>query len=171
MKRLFVAIAVLCALGSAAEARRSGFHHHRMDRNGPPVNAAWFSESDDPRYPKLTSGPPNGFTGHEVSGYQIVPHPKGCPIRLSCGCIASVRIFGHSVRHLWPARAWYRFQRAHPAPGMVAVRQHHVFVLERYIEGSLWEVFDGNSGGHLTRIHPRDISGWTIVNPTAQSGL
>lgn len=95
----------------------------------------------------------------------VVPNPTGCPSRAFCGCGAAVRVFGHAVRELWLAANWYRFPRAAPAPGMVAVRPHHVFVLEADLGGGMWQVYDANSGGHATRIHARSIAGYTIVNP------
>jgi hypothetical protein len=49
---------------------------------------------------------------------------------------------------------------------MVAVRRHHVFVLEGHISGDVWQVFDANSGRRQTRIHPCSIAGYTIVNPS-----
>lgn len=96
---------------------------------------------------------------------EIVSHPPGCPSRAFCGCGAAVRVFGRPVRDLWLARNWYRFPRANPAPGMVAVRRHHVFVLEQHINGSTWLAYDANSGGRRTRVHPRSIAGFAIVNP------
>jgi hypothetical protein len=48
---------------------------------------------------------------------------------------------------------------------MAAVRRHHVFVLEQHIEGNTWLAYDANSGGHATRLHPRSIAGYVIVNP------
>lgn len=96
---------------------------------------------------------------------QIVSHPAGCPARAFCGCGAAVRIFGRPIRNLWLARNWFKFPRANPAPGMAAVRRHHVFVLESHISGSTWLAYDANSGGRRTRIHPRSIAGWAIVNP------
>jgi hypothetical protein len=41
---------------------------------------------------------------------------------------------------------WFKFPRAAPSAGMVAVRRHHVFVLEAYIGGDTWQVYDANSG-------------------------
>lgn len=96
---------------------------------------------------------------------QIVAHPAGCPRRAFCGCGAAVRVFGAPLRALWLAANWFRFPRAVPAAGMVAVRRHHVFVLERHLGGDRWLVFDANSGRRLTRIHARSIAGYTIVNP------
>jgi len=96
---------------------------------------------------------------------RIVDHPMGCPRRAFCGCGAAVRVFGRPVRALWQAASWFKFPRTSPAPGTVAVRRHHVFVLEQHIGGSTWMVYDANSGGRATRIHPRSIAGYIIVNP------
>lgn len=97
----------------------------------------------------------------------IVSHPAGCPSRAFCGCGAAVRVFGSPVRSLWLAAAWFKFLRAAPGAGMVAVRRHHVFVLEQHLGGSKWQVYDANSGGHATRLHARSIAGYVIVNPSA----
>lgn len=104
------------------------------------------------------------------SGPSVVPHPAGCPSRAFCGCGAAVRVFGHSVRELWLAANWFKFPRAAPGVGMVAVRRHHVFVLEADLGGGLWQVFDANSGGHLTRVHARSLAGYAIVNPHGGAG-
>lgn len=96
---------------------------------------------------------------------EIQPHPFPCPRVAFCGCGASVKVFGKPVRELYLARAWYRFPRSQPAPGTVAVRPGHVFVLLSHISGNVWSVYDANSGKRLTRIHPRSIAGFTIVNP------
>jgi hypothetical protein len=98
---------------------------------------------------------------------QIVGHPEGCPSSAFCGCGAAVRLFGKPIRDLWLAAAWFKFPRAAAAPGMVAVRSHHVFVLEAHLGGDMWQAYDANSGGHRTRIHARSIRGYTIVNPKA----
>jgi hypothetical protein len=95
----------------------------------------------------------------------ILPHPAGCPARLFCGCGAAVRSFGRPIRELWLAANWFRFPRAAPGPGRVAVKRHHVFVLEQHLVGDLWLVFDANSGGHTTQLHARSIAGFVIVDP------
>jgi hypothetical protein len=95
---------------------------------------------------------------------QVVEHPAGCPRVLFCACGASVKLFGHAVPNLFAARSWYRFPRSAPAPRMVAVRPHHVFVLLEHVAGSSWLVYDANSGGHATRVHVRSIAAYTIVN-------
>jgi hypothetical protein len=95
----------------------------------------------------------------------IVEHPAGCPRSAFCGCGAAVRVFGTPVRALWLASNWFKFPRAAPAPGMAAVRSHHVFVLEQHLSGDTWLAYDANSGGHQTRLHARSIAGYAIVNP------
>lgn len=96
---------------------------------------------------------------------EVQPHPAGCPKRAFCGCGAAVKVFGSPRRDLWLARAWYRFPRSQPAPGTVAVRRHHVFVLLSHVSGDVWSVYDANSGRRQTRVHHRSIAGWAIVNP------
>lgn len=91
--------------------------------------------------------------------------PAGCPRRY-CGCSASLYVFGKIRPELNLALNWARkFPRTTPAPGMVAARSGHVFVLMSHVAGNEWLVHDGNSGGGLTRQHVRSISGFRIVNP------
>lgn len=92
--------------------------------------------------------------------------PAGCP-RSFCGCGAAIRVFGHIVPELNLAANWLRFPRTSPAPGMVAARHGHVFVLERAVGGDVWMAYDANSGGHATRIHAVSLRGYAIVNPHA----
>lgn len=96
---------------------------------------------------------------------EIVENPAGCPRRAFCGCGAAVRVFGKPLESLWAAASWFKFPRTAPAPGMAAVRRHHVMVLESDLGGGIWQVYDANSGGHATRIHAKSIAGYTIVNP------
>lgn len=96
---------------------------------------------------------------------KILSHPSGCPRRAFCGCGASVEVFGRPVRSLFLAANWLRFPRAAPAPGMVAARRGHVFVLRQHIGGSTWLAYDANSGRRQTRLHARSIAGFSIVNP------
>jgi hypothetical protein len=103
----------------------------------------------------------NGGRGQVVGG-----RPAGCP-RSFCGCGASMRVFGRIVPGLNLAANWLRFPRTAPAPGMVAARRGHVFVLERHIAGDTWMAYDANSGRHATRIHARSLRGYTVVNPRA----
>ena len=77
-------------------------------------------------------------------------------------------MFGEIRKELNLAANWVRkFPRAQAAPGMVAARPGHVFVLMSHVEGNKWMVHDGNSGGGKTRRHVRSIAGYTIVNPRA----
>ena len=62
---------------------------------------------------------------------------------------------------------WFRFPRTAPAPGMAAVRRHHVFVLEQHLGGNMWLVYDANSGRGRTQRHARSIAGYAVVNPRA----
>jgi hypothetical protein len=95
--------------------------------------------------------------------------PADCP-RSFCGCEASRYLFGHIRADLNLASNWVRrFPRTSPAPGMAAVRNHHVFVLISHVGGSNWLVHDGNSGQGLTREHVRSITGHTVVNPQGTS--
>jgi hypothetical protein len=96
----------------------------------------------------------------------IVDHPAGCPAHLFCGCGAAVRVFGHPVRSLWLAANWLKFPRTTPAPGMVAARPGHVFVIEALRDNGRVLAYDANSGHGLTRIHEVSLHGFTVVNPT-----
>lgn len=98
---------------------------------------------------------------------QILPHPPGCPRRLFCGCGAAIEVFGRPVRHLWLAANWLKFPPAAPAPGMVAARPGHVMVIRQYLGNNRALVYDANSGGGLTRVHVRSLSGFSIRNPRA----
>jgi hypothetical protein len=95
----------------------------------------------------------------------MVSHPAGCPWRAFCGCGASVEVFGHPVRNLFLARNWFKFPRTNAAPGMVAVRRHHVMVIRSVDANGNATVYDANSGGHRTRVHRRSLAGYTVVNP------
>ena len=101
------------------------------------------------------------------SGGEIVGHPQGCPRSAFCGCGVSVKVFGHTVRNLFLASNWFKFPRAAPGPGMVAVRNHHVMYIVAYDGNGNATVYDPNSGGHQTRIHTRSLAGYAIVNPHA----
>lgn len=112
------------------------------------------------------SAPVHGFIQYgPTPRSEVVGHPVGCPHRAFCGCGAAMRLFGLPIRSLWLAANWFRFPEAAPAPQMAAVRRHHVFILERHIQGNVWEVYDANSGHHATRIHAKSIAGYRIVNP------
>ncbi len=102
----------------------------------------------------------------EASTQIVGGRPAGCP-RSFCGCGAAIHVFGHIVPELNLAANWLRFPRTAPAPGMVAARRGHVFVLERAVGGDVWMAYDANSGGHATRVHAVSLRGYAIVNPHA----
>lgn len=90
--------------------------------------------------------------------------PAGCPYQY-CGCEASLYVFGEIRPMLNVARNWRKyFPRAMPAPGMAAVRTHHVMILMSHVDGKRWLVHDGNFN-HVTREHIVSIRGYTIVDP------
>jgi len=96
---------------------------------------------------------------------KIVGHrPYDCPHSF-CGCEASRYVFGKVRPELNLASNWFKFPRTAPAPGMAAVRNHHVMVLMSPAGGNEWLVHDGNSGGGLTREHVMPLYGYVIVNP------
>jgi hypothetical protein len=103
-----------------------------------------------------------------VRAATIIPHPSGCPRIAFCGCGAAVEIFGQPIRSLWLARAWFKFPKTQPAPGMVAVRRHHVFVLKQHVGGNRWLAADHNSGRRKSRLHVRSIAGYVIVDPRSR---
>jgi hypothetical protein len=173
---LALASALLCALTINAEARQ----RHRTYVADPGCNIIFPCEGVAPsprgeRIVKAMGGfgaaqkvyTPRAAARTRVShgSAALVAHPAGCPARAFCGCGAAVRVFGAPIRSLWLAANWFRFPRAAPAAGMVAVRRHHVFVLEQHLGGDTWRVYDANSGRHLTRLHARSIAGYAIVNP------
>ncbi|MCP3472203.1 hypothetical protein NLM33_17960 [Bradyrhizobium sp. CCGUVB1N3] len=113
------------------------------------------------------AGAPAAATEVNVAGTQIVGgRPSGCP-RSFCGCGAALHVFGRIVPELNLAANWLRFPRTSPAPGMVAARRGHVFVLEQHLQGDMWMAYDANSSRRSTRIHARSLRGYTVVNPHA----
>ncbi len=177
MKLKFVLIAFILVLAAPAEARR--YLRPLTAQAGQSCDfPEWCPNGPGPSQ-FLTSGPvlraggaakrvARGRAGPELAaGTGIVAHPAGCPTRAFCGCGAAVRVFGHAVRSLYLAANWLRFPRASPAPGMVAARRGHVFVLESNAGDGNWLVYDANSGHGGTRIHVRSLAGYTIVNPRA----
>ena len=143
MHKTVVVAAALLALSTQAEARPYHTLHH----------VGYFRQ------------PTTMLAGDErVVGFR----PSGCP-NAFCGCEASLYKFGRIIPELNLASNWRRFPRAAPASGMAAVTGGHVMILEQHVAGDVWLVHDGNSGGHLTREHPRSIAGYTIVDPSSGS--
>ncbi|WP_244485260.1 hypothetical protein [Pseudolabrys sp. Root1462] len=172
MTRFIAAVAMACAFALAipsadAKPRKARIAHAvaaqcfstAPGREACPNAAAPVA---DRRTARVTDANGNG-AGEILSG-----RPAGCPHRF-CGCEASLYVFGRIIPKLNLAANWRRvFPRAAPAPGMAAARSGHVFVLIAHVEGRLWLVHDGNSGGGKTRRHVRSIAGYTIVNPNAR---
>ncbi len=156
MWKLVCCVALLIVVSVPAEARP--FHHHshyhhrhyRLDRE--PMGAM-----------------ASPFAAARVEERVVGARPSGCP-HAFCGCEASLYRFGRIIPKLNLAIAWRGFPRAAPAPGMAAVRSGHVMILQQQVQGDIWYVHDGNSGGHVTREHPRSIAGYTIVDPGAGAG-
>lgn len=178
MKIAVLALLALAALASHAEARQ----RHRAIVAHPDCNVTMPCEGVAPSRRgeeiarKMKFGGPQKIYRPRSDARQlrqtfaatratILAHPSGCPERAFCGCGAAVRVFGAPIRSLWLAANWFKFPRAHPAAGMVAVRRHHVFVLEQHLGGNTWLAYDANSGRRLTRLHARSIAGYVIVNP------
>lgn len=109
----------------------------------------------------------NRLQSHRTaSGVGVIGgRPAGCPHRY-CGCAVSLKVFGRQVDGLNLAANWKRrFPRAHPGPGMVAARSGHVFLIVSMIDADTALAYDPNSGGGKTRIHPRELRGYTVVDP------
>ncbi len=151
MTRIVLALIFSCLLAVPAWA-----HHHRHTDAAIHVVAV---HPDD-----FSRGYGHVDRGVAVAA-QSMPHPAGCPSTAFCGCGASIEVFGHSIRDLWLASNWFRFPVAAPAPGMVAVRQHHVFVIRQVLGNGRVFAYDANSGGHMTRIHEVSLAGYSIRNP------
>ena len=151
MHKTVLVVAALSLVSAQAEARPYR-HHYRVQH---------FREA-------MAMGPSNMAMG--PSSERVVGgRPAGCPSAF-CGCEASLYKFGRIVPGLNLASNWRRFPRAAPAPGMAAVRSGHVMILESQVSGNVWTVHDGNSGGHVTREHPRSLAGYTIVDPNGATG-
>ena len=173
LSRVLAAVAAslfLAVLANPAEAmsNRQTMSKCTYDNDGRVICMGRAVAQREPtRVRRHANGKRQRIAAYDVSGYgtTMLPHPPGCPSRAFCACGASVRVFGYSIRSLWPSTAWYRFPRDVAASGNVAVRPGHVFVLESHVSGKDWWVSDYNSGGHQSRRHVRSIAGYTIVNP------
>jgi hypothetical protein len=95
--------------------------------------------------------------------------PLGCP-HAFCGCEASLYRFGRIVPELNLAWTWaVKFPRISPEEagnGDAAVRHGHVAIVLANLGNGNYQLHDGNSGGHLTRVHVRHLSGYVFVRPT-----
>jgi hypothetical protein len=157
MCKAVVIVALLVFFSVPAEAHRHHRHHHHHFQS----RASLFGGAQMFGAAQVIGDA--GASQRIVSG-----RPSGCP-HAFCGCEASLFRFGRIIPQLNLAANWRRFPRASPAPGMAAVRSGHVMILQQQVAGNIWYVHDGNSGGHVTREHPRSIAGYTIVDPSAAS--
>ena len=181
MKKAIFILAAFFLMATSAEGRQHHHqrHHHISKRTIAPAcffcgkwNAAPAIRVQHrhtyTRYARVNHRHRQHYAAVESNLRKIsttyLSHPSGCPSRAFCGC-GAMRHLGLNDRSLWLAASWYKFPRAAPAPSTVAVRPHHVFVLQSHVSGNMWLVADYNSGGHQSRLHVRSISGYTIVNP------
>lgn len=151
-----IGVGLFLALGTAAEARthhHGGYHHAHVARHHVVRNHMRHRLAVPERGVRTVT----------------LPHPHGCPGTEFCGCGVAVRVFGRPVRDLWLASNWLKFPAARPAPGMVAARSGHVFYIEKMLSSIMALAYDPNSGGHMTRVHPRSIQGFSVRNPHAGS--
>ncbi|HKT20008.1 MAG TPA: hypothetical protein VJR47_18290 [Stellaceae bacterium] len=98
-------------------------------------------------------------------GTLIGSRPSGCP-HAYCGC-GLRKYLGLSDARLNLASNWARYfpHEAGPRAGLAAVRNHHVMYIEAAAGNGEWVVRDYNSGGGMSRVHVRDVRGYTFVNP------
>lgn len=157
-------IATVIAAPAGATPRHT---HHRQAANGGIIVCNERGCSDRVKRPAAAVR----ADAMDANGNAVVVgrRPQGCP-HAFCGCEASLYLFGRIRPELNLALNWMKkFPRTTAAPGMVAVRRHHVMVLMRHVDGNHWLVHDGNSGGHLTREHVVSIKGYVIVDPKAEA--
>ena len=177
IQRVLIACLFVVAGSAASEARPLQTSYARECNVTMPCDFS-LAQSQKPTMSRLThrgqlsqsyamaSVRPASSEASVDAGRVIGGRPAGCP-RSFCGCGAAIKVFGHIVPELNLASNWLRFPRAAPAPGMVAARHGHVFVLEQHVGGDVWMAYDANSGGRSTRIHARSLRGYTVVNPHA----
>jgi hypothetical protein len=156
-RHLLALTALLCLFASAADARP-------MARSSPQESILCVSDN----LGRQVCGGAVGRIQSQISasGQGVIGRrPAGCPVRY-CGCAVSLKVFGRMVDGLNLAANWkHRFPRAHPGPGMVAARSGHVFYIVSMIDVGTALAYDPNSGGGKTRIHPRALRGYTVVDP------
>lgn len=167
---------LICVGCSQAEAKHKGYVVLAPECNVKmPCEGGFYSDRAKKFINSPFGSPLQHYTPKRIGG-QVVPasnkgtviggRPSGCP-QAYCGCSASLYLFGKIRAELNLAANWLRlFPKTSPAPRMAAARHGHVMVLVEARADGQWLVHDGNSGGHLTRLHVRSIAGYTIVHPT-----
>ena len=162
-----IAAALLIASTAASEARTRHHHHHYTRIATGEAAGVFYDNSGRVTYVGAVEAASRHSRGdnYTYDDGKIVGHPQGCPHTQFCGCASSVKVFGHPVRSLYLASNWFKFPSAAPAPGMAAVRNHHVMIIEAIDANGNAVVYDPNSGGHQTRVHTRSLAGYRVVNP------
>lgn len=99
------------------------------------------------------------------TGQVIGGRPGGCP-HAYCGC-GLRKYLGLEDARLNLASNWARLfpRESGPRAGLAAVRRGHVMYIEAAAGNGQWLIRDYNSGGGLSRMHVRDVRGYTFVNP------
>ena len=175
----FVVAVVFAALANTPSDARQHHkrHHYSYAKTYKSFSSEVFDQAAIAPYPtaethqnRIIANPMGRRHIAPTQGYdvaeRVVSHPAGCPRVAFCGCGTSVKVFGHPVRDLYLAANWYRFPSAIAAAGMVAIfGRHHVAYIESVDANGNAVLYDPNSGGHLTRVHVRNISHAHIVNP------
>lgn len=162
--RLVWAAVILAAITTGAQARIITCN----DRGCSDWNAAPVQKPVPVKRQRVQRSEPRQAVAEQTAPFrsaEILPHPEGCPRTAFCGCGAAVQVFGRAVRELWLAANWLKFPPAVPGPGMVAVRAHHVMVIEAMLDDGRALVYDANSGGHQTRRWARSLAGYSIRDP------
>lgn len=174
MKRLIVAVFGLFIVVFNGPAESRPLHHRSHAAKVAKVQAD--SGCDFTNTGRVVCGP-GAATGTKVfatrrgvvvtvdQGTVIGSRPEDCP-HAYCGC-GLRKYLGLSDKRLNLASNWRKlFPRADgPAAGVAAVRSGHVMYIEASAGDGQWLVRDYNSGGGLSRLHVRDVRGYTFVNP------
>ena len=170
-----LAAAMTIAFSLPAEARHRHHHYRQVTALDPVIiTCNQYGCDDRPQYrghvePVVEARPvrhprPLRHLVNIDGGSVVGGRPAGCPSAF-CGCGTSLHIFGRIIPALNLAANWFRFPHAAPAPGMVAVRNHHVFAIERVIDEHTVVAYDSNSGRHLTRVHIVSLRGYSVRDP------
>lgn len=174
MKRLIVAVFGLFIVVFNGPAESRPLHHRSHAAKVAKVQAD--SGCDFTNTGRVVCGPGaaigtkvvatrRGVVATVDQGTVIGSRPEDCP-HAYCGC-GLRKYLGLSDKRLNLASNWRKlFPRADgPAAGVAAVRSGHVMYIEASAGDGQWLVRDYNSGGGLSRLHVRDVRGYTFVNP------
>lgn len=157
--RLFITFIAITLVAANADAAPR--HHGRKTTGVVVCNQLGCSDRPGPGKTAVIHAGAVDANGNSII---VGRRPSGCPYEY-CGCEASLYVFGEIRPRLNLASNWRKyFPRAKAAPGMAAVRSHHVMILMSHADGSNWLVHDGNVN-HMTREHIVSIRGYTIVDP------